>query len=40
MKQILTAQQTRELENRAAETGICHFELMERAGNAAARYLL
>jgi hydroxyethylthiazole kinase-like uncharacterized protein yjeF len=40
MKQILTAQQTRELENRAAAAGICHFELMERAGNAAARYLL
>ncbi|MDD6174884.1 MAG: NAD(P)H-hydrate dehydratase [Firmicutes bacterium] len=40
MKKILTAQQTRELENRAASAGICHFDLMERAGNAAARYLL
>ena len=40
MKKILTAQQTRELENLASEAGICHFELMERAGNAAARFLL
>ncbi len=40
MKVVLNAAQTRELENRAAQAGICHFELMERAGNAAARFLL